>query len=61
MKSKLRGMGIPDKPIIGSSHFPSGFKSSELSIPEMSDLMEFMSAWGAENGVTFREPTAKKE
>jgi len=54
----MRAMGkeieyLPE--LDGSSHFPSGFRSSDLGIREMSDLMEFMSAWGAENGVVFRE------
>ena len=37
----------------GQSVFPLGFKSSDLSKAEMSDLIEFILAWGAENGVTF--------
>lgn len=36
---------------------PWGQSSSDLSKEEMSDLMEFMSAWCAEHGVTFSEPT----
>jgi hypothetical protein len=33
-----------------------GTSSSKLTKDEMSDLMEVMSAFGANNGVTFREP-----
>ena len=33
-----------------------GYHSSELSKDEMSELMEFMSAWGAEHSVEFHEP-----
>ena len=33
-----------------------GYSSSDLSKEEMSDLMEFMSAWCAENGITLHEP-----
>ncbi len=33
-----------------------GRSSSDLSKDEMSDLMELISAFGAEHGVTFREP-----
>ena len=36
--------------------FPAGFRSSKLNKEQMSELMEFMSAYGAENGVVFREP-----
>lgn len=36
--------------------FPVGFRSSKLSKDQMSELMEFISAWGAENGVRFSEP-----
>lgn len=31
--------------------FPAGFKSSQLSKTQMSDLIEFIYAWGAENDV----------
>jgi len=35
---------------------PWGQSSSDLSKQEMTDLIEFMFAWGAENGVSFHEP-----
>lgn len=38
-----------------STVMPLGYHSSDLSKSEMSDLIEFMSAWGAENGVVFLE------
>ncbi len=34
---------------------PWGQSSSDLSKSEMTDLIEFMFAWGAENGVTFHD------
>lgn len=37
----------------GQNWFPLGLRSSDLDRQEMSDLIEFMSAWGAQNGVTF--------
>lgn len=41
---------------------PLSLSSSDLSKTEMSDLLEFIQAWGAENGVAFHdspaEPTA---
>lgn len=37
----------------GSSVFPLGFRSSELTKAEMSELIEFIQVWGAERGVAF--------
>lgn len=33
--------------------FPVGFRSSRLTKPQMTDLIDFILAWGAENGVRF--------
>lgn len=38
--------------------FPVGFRSSQLSKAQMSDLMEFMSAWAAEKGIVFSNEVA---
>lgn len=35
--------------------FPKGFRSSHLTKSQMSTLIEFMTAWGAENGVVFSD------
>ena len=35
----------------GASFFPTGFRSSDLSVREMSDMQTFMEAWCAEQGV----------
>ena len=40
----------------GKGFLPIGQSSSDLSKEEMSDLFEFMQAWGAENGIVFSEP-----
>ena len=40
----------------GAGFLPIGQSSSDLSIDEMRDMIEFMLAWGAENGVIFHEP-----
>lgn len=40
----------------GKTFLPWGQSSSDLSKAEMSELIEFIFAWGAENGVTFHEP-----
>lgn len=45
-------MGLNGEP------FPVGFRSSQLSKAQMSDLMEFMSAWAAEKGVIFSHEVA---
>ena len=42
---------------IEGDFIPAGFKSSQLSVKQMSDLMEYMSAFGAEQGVIFGGPT----
>jgi hypothetical protein len=34
----------------GETWFPSGFRSSDLSVSEMSDLQTFIEAWCAEQG-----------
>lgn len=39
----------------GTSFVPYGQSSSELSKQEMSDLIDFIAAWGAENGVVFND------
>lgn len=39
----------------GESFFPTGFRSSDLSIQEMSDLQTFMEAWAAEQGIDIWE------
>ena len=36
--------------------FPLGFRSSHLTIRQMSDLIEFILWYGASHGVHFREP-----
>lgn len=40
----------------GSDLVPLGYHSSDLDKEEMSELIEFMFAWGAENGITFNDP-----
>lgn len=39
----------------GSGFIPWGNRSSELSKSEMSELIEFIFAWGAQNGVVFQD------
>jgi hypothetical protein len=39
----------------GNGFLPLGYRSSDLSKQEMSDLIEFMLSWGAENGVVFHD------
>ncbi|MFT0875095.1 recombination protein NinB [Rhodopseudomonas sp. G2_2311] len=47
----------------GAGFIPYGQSSSDLGVREMSDLIEFMLAWGAEQTppVEWSEPRAKKE
>jgi hypothetical protein len=46
-------MGLDGQP------FPVGFRSSRLTKAQMSDLMEFISAWGSERGVRWSEPVLR--
>lgn len=39
----------------GESFFPTGFRSSDLSVQEMSEMQTFMEAWAAEQGVDIWE------
>ena len=39
----------------GHGFIPYGQSSSDLSKQEMTDLIEFMAAWGAENSVVFND------
>ena len=43
--------GLDNKSVV-----PIGQSSSDLSKDEMTDLIEFIHAWGAENGVAFNDP-----
>lgn len=42
----------------GDGFFPSGFRSSDLTIREMADMQTFMEAWCAEKGVDIWEKSA---
>ena len=41
--------------------FPMGHHSSRLTKAQMSDLINFIQAWGDENGVRWTDPEAMKE
>jgi NinB protein len=45
-------MGLNGQP------FPVGFRTSRMSRAEMADLIEFINAWAAEQGITLREVAA---
>lgn len=47
--------------LYGEGFIPIGQSSSDLSKSEMSDLIELMFSWGAENEVVFHEPEVKTE
>lgn len=40
---------------------PCGRSSSDMSVGEMSDVIEYISAWGAENGITFHDQNEIEE
>jgi NinB protein len=43
-------------PSLDGKFIPYGQSSSDLSVEEMSNLIEFMFAWGAENNVRWTKP-----
>jgi hypothetical protein len=43
-------------PSLDGKFIPYGQSSSDLSVKEMSELIEFMFAWGAENNVRWTDP-----
>ena len=47
------GFAVQFETGLSGEPFPVGFKSSRLSKKQMGELMDFIEAWGAENGVTF--------
>ncbi|MCK1282096.1 recombination protein NinB [Bradyrhizobium sp. 61] len=51
-----RGIEIKYLPRLqGVGMVPCGRSSSDLSVTEMSELMEYISAWGVENGIKFHD------
>jgi hypothetical protein len=40
--------------------FPKGFRSSHLTKSQMTTMIDFMFAWGSENGVVWSEPSRKQ-
>lgn len=47
------GFAVQFETGLSGEPFPVGFRSSRLSKRQMGELMDFIEAWGAENGVTF--------
>jgi hypothetical protein len=35
--------------------FPAGFRSSKMTVKQMADLITFITAWGAENGIQWSD------
>lgn len=52
----MHSLGFEQRFLIGlnGEPFPAGFRSSHLSVAQMRDLMDFIEAWCAENGVTLQ-------
>jgi NinB protein len=53
----MHGLGYRSEFEIGleGEPFPTGFKTSQLNKEKMSELIEFIFSWGAENGIEFSE------
>jgi hypothetical protein len=57
-----RGLEIKHLPALNRvGMIPAGRSSSDLSVAEMSDLMEWISAWGTENGIKFHDQEELEE
>ena len=57
-----RGIEIKYLPALNRAGMvPCGRSSSDLSVTEMSELMDFISAWGAENGIKFHDQEELEE
>jgi hypothetical protein len=51
-----RGLEIRHLPALNrAGMIPCGRSSSDLSVQEMTELMDWIDAWGAENGITFHD------
>jgi hypothetical protein len=57
-----RGIEIKYLPALNRAGMvPCGRSSSDLSVQEMSELMDFIAAWGAENGIKFHDQEELEE
>lgn len=57
-----RGIEIRHLPALNrAGMIPCGRSSSDLSVSEMSELMEWIAAWGAENGIKFHDQEELEE
>lgn len=57
-----RGIEIRHLPALNrAGMIPCGRSSSDLSVQEMSELMEWISAWGAENGIKLHDQEELEE
>ena len=45
----------------GQEIIPVGYSSSNLSVAQMTDMMELMMSWGIEHGVRFKDPDASPD
>lgn len=57
-----RGIEIKYLPALNRAGMvPCGRSSSDLSVQEMSELMDYIAAWGAENGIKFHDQEELEE
>jgi hypothetical protein len=57
-----RGIEIKYLPALNRAGMvPCGRSSSDLSVTEMSEVMEFIEAWGIENGIKFHDQEELEE
>jgi len=46
-------------PGLAGGFFPAGFRSSQMSVREMANLINWIQAWGDEQGIRWSEPLPK--
>ena len=58
---KSCGWEVQFLPGLDGRPFPHGFRSSKMTVGQMSDLIEFIYAFGSEHGVEWSEPETDEQ
>jgi hypothetical protein len=52
------GWEVAFLPGLSGGWFPTGFKSSQMTVRQMADLITFIQSWGDEQGIVWSEPAS---
>lgn len=55
------GWDVQFLPGLDGKPFPSGFRSSRMTVRQMADLITFIQAYGDEHGVRWTDPDSREE